>query len=102
MVLPEDEADAQAVDQFAPTEDQLKAFRAGGVPRREGQRAQHNGECAGQGQIPSHETADVEYSTWSFQENTAVEPARIREAGRSHLRELFSFQREIPAARVPR
>lgn len=31
VVLPEVEADAQAVDQFSPTDDQLKAFRAGGV-----------------------------------------------------------------------
>jgi imidazolonepropionase-like amidohydrolase len=31
VVLPEIDADVQAVDQFSPTEDQLKAFRAGGV-----------------------------------------------------------------------
>jgi len=31
VILPEIEADAEAADMFAPTEDQLKAFRAGGV-----------------------------------------------------------------------
>ncbi len=31
VVLPEVEADAEAADMFAPTDDQLKAFRAGGV-----------------------------------------------------------------------
>ena len=31
VVLPEIEADAESADMFAPTEDQLKAFRAGGV-----------------------------------------------------------------------
>ena len=31
VVLPELEADAEAADMFSPTEDQLKAFRAGGV-----------------------------------------------------------------------
>jgi imidazolonepropionase-like amidohydrolase len=31
VVLPEIDPDAEAADQFAPTEDQLKAFRAGGV-----------------------------------------------------------------------
>jgi imidazolonepropionase-like amidohydrolase len=31
VVLPELEADAEAADMFAPTEDELKAFRAGGV-----------------------------------------------------------------------
>ncbi len=31
IVLPELDSDAQAADQFAPTEEQLKAFRAGGV-----------------------------------------------------------------------
>jgi imidazolonepropionase-like amidohydrolase len=31
VVLPEVDADAEAADMFAPTEDELKAFRAGGV-----------------------------------------------------------------------
>jgi imidazolonepropionase-like amidohydrolase len=31
VILPELDADAEAADMFAPTEDQLKAFRAGGV-----------------------------------------------------------------------